>query len=475
MTILQAIRDPQLFAAWFVGDTWRRWLVALAALFALPLDDLVVFDITPDEALAIYRHHTGRTVWPTEPAREFWGLMGRRAGKSLVLVLAIVYLAAFKKYTLAPGERATVALMASDKRQARVCRRYLGAFFSNVPLLKAMVISERADGLDLDNGVSIEIMVASSRSTRGYTYAAVIADEIAFFRTDEDSADPDTEILNAVRPGLATLKGTLICITSPYAKRGEVWRTYRAHWGQDGDVLVWKATTREMNPSIAQSEVDRAIERDAHAARSEWLGEFRDDVAGFVSREQVDALVDVGVTDRGVSHDGTRYYAHCDPSGGRADSMTLAIVHREREQVVLDAIEERRPPFDPEVVVADFSATLIRYGLHDLQTDNYSAEWCVSSFRRAGITVKLADRTTSQHYAELLPQITGARLRLLDVPRLPHQLAALERRVTVAGREVISHPPGGHDDLAAALAGAVAQAARPPRTTAGCAYLPHLL
>ncbi len=154
--------------------------------------------------------------------------------------------------------------------------------------------------------------------------------------------------------------------------------------------------------------------------------------------------------------------------------MTLAIAHSDGGRVVLDMIDERRPPFDPETVVADFAATLRRFALSTVQTDNYAAEWVVSSFRRAGITVRLSDRTTSQLYAELLPLITGDRLRLLDTPRLVHQLATLERRVTGAGREVISHPPQGHDNLAAACAGAAAQLARPLRATAAVAYLPAL-
>ncbi len=245
--------------------------------------------------------HTGRETWPTEPAREFWALCGRRAGKSLVMALVAVFLAAFRRYQLTPGERGTVMLLAGDKRQARVLRRYVGAFFATVPLLRAMVTAERAEAIDLDNGISIEIHVASYRSTRGYTLAAAICDEIAFWRTDEDAAEPDTEVLNALRPGLATLGGLLVCITSPYGKRGEVWRTYKQHLGRPSDVLVWKAATREMNPCIPQAEVDRAIERDEHAARSEWLGEFRDDVAGFVDREMVEALVESGTKRSGPS------------------------------------------------------------------------------------------------------------------------------------------------------------------------------
>ena len=44
--------------------------------------------------------------------------------------------------------------------------------------------------------------------------------------------------LNAVRPGLATTSGPLFMISSPYARRGELWRTYNKHFGPDGDPSI---------------------------------------------------------------------------------------------------------------------------------------------------------------------------------------------------------------------------------------------
>jgi hypothetical protein len=45
---------------------------------------------------------------------------------------------------------------------------------------------------------------------------------------------------------------------------------------------------------------------------------------------------------------------------------------------------------------------------------------------------------------------------LLDHPRLVTQLCGLERRTARGGRDSIDHAPGGHDDLANAVAGAAA-------------------
>ena len=56
---------------------------------------------------------------------------------------------------------------------------------------------------------------------------ACLADEIAFWTTDEGGANPDHEVLNAVRPAMATVPGSmLLCASSPYARRGALWESY---------------------------------------------------------------------------------------------------------------------------------------------------------------------------------------------------------------------------------------------------------
>ncbi len=55
------------------------------------------------------------------------------------------------------------------------------------------------------------------------------------------------------------------------------------------------------------------------------------------------------------------YQAFVDPSGGSADSFTLAIAHLENGVGVLDLVREIRPPFSPESVVQEFATVLQRY------------------------------------------------------------------------------------------------------------------
>jgi hypothetical protein len=115
------------------------------------------------------------------------------------------------------------------------------------------------------------------------------------------------------------------------------------------------ASSRTFNPTLKQSTVDRADER--AAASAEYGGEFRSDVEAFVSREVIEAAIESGVHERGRI-EAVRYFGFVGPSGGSADSMTLAIAHAEERHLVLDVVRERKPPFSPEAVVADYAADL---------------------------------------------------------------------------------------------------------------------
>ncbi len=188
-------------------------------------------------------------------------------------------------------------------------------------------------------------------------------------------------------------------------------------------------------------------------ARAEYGAEFRDDLADFVTREVVDQVTMWGRSEL-PPVPGITYSAFCDPSGGASDAMTLAIAHITGDGVVvLDAIAEARPPFDPEQVVRDFAALLRRYGVNSVVGDRYGGEWPRQRFREHGISYEPSARPKSDMYIDLLPLLNAGRVELLDVKRLSVQLVGLERRTARSGRDSVDHVPGGHDDLANAVAG----------------------
>jgi hypothetical protein len=166
----------------------------------------------------------------------------------------------------------------------------------------------------------------------------------------------------------------------------------------------------------------------------------------------VEACTDIGVRERSPQRD-ERYFAFIDPSGGSADSMTLAIGHRERDMVLLDCLRERQPPFSPEAVVAEFAETMRSYRVRQAEGDRYAGAWPRERFGEHGIEYRSAARPKSELYQAMMPLLNSGRVRLLDIDRLRQQLAGLERRTSRGGRDSIDHAPGAHDDVANAVAG----------------------
>ena len=447
LDILAALDDRELFAPHFKGASWTAWRAFLRALFALPLSE-------PEAA--IYGACSGRTEAPAAPFTEAALIVGRRGGKSRVLALIAVFLATLRQYDeyLAPGEVATVAVLAANRAQARSIFRYVAGLLKAVPLLAPLIANETDEAIELSNQVVIEINTASFRTTRGYSFAAVLADEVAFWRSDEGSANPDTEIMRALRPGLASIPGSMLLLaSSPYAKKGELYNAYRRHHGRDGArVLVWKADTATMNPRIDPAIIREAYDDDPEAARAEYGAEFRDDLADFITREAIDAVTAWGRREL-PPEPGVAYASFVDPSGGANDAMTLAVAHQEGDIGVLDALVEIRPPFDPDQAVAECAAVLRRFSVSRVQGDRYAGQWPVARFAAHGIAFEQCARPKSDLYHDFLPLANARRIELLENSRLVAQLCGLERRTARSGKNSIDHTPGGHDDLANAVCG----------------------
>jgi hypothetical protein len=439
MNIIQMMSDPAIFGKQFGGDSFAAWRALLGGFYGSEGVDAEIFKTLTQRA-------------PEGPYRELWMAIGRRGGKSQAAALIAVCEAALNdhSYKLAAGEVATVMVVAADRRQARTIFRYVKGLIECNPMLAKMVIKENADGIELSNRTVIEIGTANNRALRGYTISCAVLDEIAFW--NDGGASPDTEIVRGLRPALATLKGPLIALSSPYAKRGVLYNTYRKHFGGNGKILVAQAPTLDMNPTIDPQVIADALEEDGPAARAEYLAEFRTDIEEYVPIETVEACIPPGLQEILPLHH-IRYQAFVDPSGGSKDAMTLAIGHVEDDKAVVDCIRAVWPPFSPEAVVQEFAADLKRFNVQKVVGDRYAGEWPRERFRMAGIRYDPSAKPKSELYVDMLPLLNSQRAQLLDNAPLVKQIAGLERRTSRGGRDTIDHAPNGHDDLANAAAG----------------------
>jgi hypothetical protein len=447
ISLRESLSDPQLLGNVLTGASWSTWRTLLVAAMGESLTEAERF---------IFKQITGREREPGRMVEEFAGIIGRRGGKTYAIGGLATYIAGLCLHpALVPGERGVLLVIAPDTKQATISLDYIEANFRISPVLRQMVEARTRSTLRLTNHIDVEVRASDFRTLRGSTFVAAICDESAFWLS-ENSSNPDSEILAAVRPGLATTGGPLFMISSPYARRGELWNTYDKHFGPDGDpmILVAQGSSRTFNPSLPQSVVDRAMERDAASAAAEFGALFRRDIESYVLREAVFSCVARGVLERPPVRN-IMYRAFCDPSGGSVDSMSLCVGHYEsgRQTVVVDALREAKPPFSPEQVVGGFCALLKTYGLSTVTGDRYAGGWPAEQFLKFGIRYEPAAKSKSELYIDLLPLVNSGRILLLDNARMLDQLCALERRTARSGRDSIDHPPHGHDDLINAVAG----------------------
>jgi hypothetical protein len=451
-SIIAAMESPDVFGPWFAGTSWRAWKAVMKAAFALPL---------AEDELAIFTEIAGGRKPPTRRVKRLVVIAGRRGGKDSMASGIASFVAGVEEAhvgRLRPGELATVACIAADRDQGKIVLNYIRAMFQHNPDLAAKVTRETKMGFELDNGCEIVVATNSFRTTRGRTILLAILDECAYFRSEE-SSNPDVEVLRALEPGTATIpESMIVLISSPYRKSGLLHDEFVKHFGKDDDhVLVIQASSIQLNPTLDPAIIAKALEDDPAAARAEWLGEFRNDIAGFVNLELIEAAVDRGVVVR-PPQAGVRYVGFADAASGVGkDSFAISIGHRDGDNVVLDLAHEIKPPFNPQSATAEAAGLFKRYGIHSISGDKYSAGFVIDAFARNGVTYKYSERDRSQIYIECLPLFTSGRARLIDSRRLVTQFASLERRTSVTGRDSVDHGREGHDDLCNAAAGVMVE------------------
>ena len=418
------------------------------------------------EQLELYRACTGRQTPPLSPLAEATIIAGARAGKDSRIASPIVcYEAVFGGHErhLARGERGIIVLVAQDQRATKIAFGYIRDYFTRSPLLASMIEEVLTSEITLTNGLSVSCFPCTLRSLRGFSIPVAIMDELAFFRL-EGQADSDVEIQASIRRGMVSFPHTkLVKISTPYMKSGVLHDDFKRAWGvDDQDVLVWRASSLAMNPSLRAERLERERRLDPLRFAREYEAEFTDDLECFIAAAWVEAAVVRGRHALAPQLDRFWYSAAIDASGGGSDAFTVSVVHLEGEgsnsRIVQDYLKGFSKPrsgtVDLEGVVAEIVTVLRGFGCDSVLADRYAANWVIQAFARHSIAVIPAP-DKSACYVELEPVIAQGRLALLDHPTQTRELSLLERRARPGGKPSIDHPRGGHDDFANALALAV--------------------
>jgi hypothetical protein len=440
----------------------------LRAVYGLPLRG--------DEQLDLWRACTGRAIYA--PPDGGWGevtvIAGARAGKDSRIAAPIAVYEALlggHEERLSRGERGVIPLVASNARQARVAFHYVSDYLQ-VPGLRGEiddVLPGRAE-ITLKNGLALSVFANIPAGVRGWSMPAAVLDELAFFRL-EGKATSDVEMQASLRRGmLAFPSPRLVKISTPYLADGVLYDDFvRAFGKDDPDLLVWRATSMQMNPTLTAARLERERRLDPVRYAREYEAAFDSSLAALLAPEAIDACVIEGRREMQPVA-GVTYEAFADPSGGRADAFTLAVGHRGGGRAVVDALRAWPAPFNPTGVVEEAAALLRAYRVSRISGDRYAGEWPREAFAKHSVTYSPAEAAKSELYLALVPMVNSGSIELLDEPLSLRQLRLLERRRGPSGRDAVDHPNGGHDDSANAVAGLAALLA--DEITAAMAYAP---
>ena len=201
--------------------------------------------------------------------------------------------------------------------------------------------------------------------------------------------------------------------------------------------------------------IDRALAKDRPRALAEYMAQFRTDIEGFVALEVVEACIGDYREQQAVA--GITYRAFVDPSRrlrGQFHPRNHPSRHPQRPRRHRCRARSRTHRSRPNRWSADFAALCKSYHITKVTGDRYGGEFPRELFRKHGITYELSKFTKSELFRDLLPLLNSLKITLPRNARLTSQIVGLERRVAAGGRETITHPDHGHDDLANAVAGA---------------------
>ena len=165
VTIIDAIRHRQLFGSLPAFSSLDNLgLVGLHGsklCLPLPMDEQRARHLPPVHG----QERAGQAKQPS----EIYTIVGRRGGKSFISSLTAVFIACFSSFRqyLNAGERAAILVLARDRDQAKIVFSYVSGILHAVPPLAAMIAVERADEIELDNGVIIMVKTSDFRAIRG--------------------------------------------------------------------------------------------------------------------------------------------------------------------------------------------------------------------------------------------------------------------------------------------------------------------
>lgn len=366
-------------------------------------------------------------------------LTGRQVGKTETAA-ALVADAALTR----PGEDVLVCARfqeAADELFRRVKEKIqsLGEFD------EIGVTTPNATTYEFDTGTRImsRTLGLDGSQQRGKTPSTIVVDEAALINGETYK--------QVLRPMVATHdEYELVLITTPRGKSGYVYEKWNAAEDSDG----WATFRNETadNPLVSDEwlEAERS-EVDSTTWRQEYEGRFVESGDSYLPYDVVSPCVAAGQPER----TGARCWLGVDVArSGKDRSVYISV---DDDGNVFDVRSVDTETLDQ--AVARIKALDNQFGFRSILIDENGLGGGVVDFSAVSLgnvePVTFSSKSKQQLYTTLKRTLESGDLTLPSNDRLVHELTSLEHSFTSTGILRVSHPAGGRDDHADALALAV--------------------
>src|SRR5207244_1314368 len=144
-----------------------------------------------------------------------------------------------------------------------------------------MLVNDTTDSLTFSTGVIVTALPPRVSLIQGWTSPMIWCDEASGFTQDDASASNLSDVLDALRPSIATIPDAKILVTSlPGPKAGTLWEKWESRF--DEGALVFRAASAVMNPSLLASEEFQKAAKKPEYFKLYYSGEFVDARAGLL-------------------------------------------------------------------------------------------------------------------------------------------------------------------------------------------------
>lgn len=428
-----------------------------------PLEELAC---DPD-VIAAFGGATALESLPSQRPAVLEIVAGVRAGKSMIAACAAVCAALTSDQRhLKLHEVARFPTLAPTVDAADATLTHQRGIIEHSPLLSRYLDDEpTSDTITLrrPDGRRVELVVVAAKrgglSVRNRWLCGFVLEELAQFGAEETGAVVNAEeILRAAETRL--LPGcTGWLISSPYGPQGLLHELWKRYFGRPGRTVVVHASTRQLNPSFPQAQIDAVRADNPDVASREHDAGWLDADSAFLPATIVDPAIR-----KELWRTGTATAAGMD-TATRGNSWTLAVAWSEhgpdgaQQRIIIGGVwswtGSKSAPLSPRDTLIEIARVLAPYRITRIHVDSWSFDAMADHARAAGLELiehPAGDRDLP--YQRLRVLLGNGDLELPPDPVMRSDLLAMRQRANSAGVKI--HLPrtanGRHCDYAPSVA-----------------------